>query len=68
MVPSAFEHHCLKINLTKINTLTTSFGNKIQNNTDTPRMKYLYNKLRKKLNGITIHQKKTEAWTIKRNK
>jgi len=35
----------MKINLAEINTLTNYFGNKIQNNTDTPCMKYLYNKL-----------------------
>jgi len=36
-----------------INVITNSFGNKI---TDSTRMKYLYNKILKELNGLTIHQ------------
>jgi len=52
-IPVVYEHHCLRINLTEINIITESFGNKIK---DSPRMKYLYNKLLNELNGITIHQ------------
>uniref|UniRef100_V9H1L4 Envelope protein n=2 Tax=Drosophila ananassae TaxID=7217 RepID=V9H1L4_DROAN len=58
--PSAFEHHCLTVNLTEINTITTYFGNKIQNSTDTPRIKFLYNKLIKELNGITLHKERRQ--------
>jgi len=48
-----YEHHCLRINLTETNIITKFFGKKIK---DSPGMKYLYNKLLKELNGITIHQ------------
>lgn len=55
-LPSAVEHHCLRINLTEINTITESFGNKILNTLAPTRNTFLYNKLLKELNGITIHQ------------
>jgi len=52
-IPVVYKHHCPRINLMDINVIINSFGNKI---TDAPRMKYLYNKILKELNGLTIHQ------------
>lgn len=53
---TTYEHHCLRINLTEIDTITNIFGNKILNSINSSRNTFLYTKLLKQLNGITIHQ------------
>lgn len=55
-IPSAFEHHCLRINLTQIETVTDYFAQIVPNHIHAPQLKYLYGKLLRELNGITLHQ------------
>lgn len=55
-MPSAYEHHCLRINLTGINSITDHFSQSIANYNNVPHIQLLYKKLLRELNGINLRQ------------
>lgn len=54
-LPTEFEHHCLRINITEIDKANNLFRKHLSNYTKSPHLKYLYGKLQRQLNGLTLH-------------
>jgi len=56
-IPSSFEHHCLRINLTEIDTIADYFEQRLRTDYHAPQVKFLYNKMRRELAGIALRHR-----------
>jgi len=53
-IPSSFEHHSLKINLTEIDIVVDYFEQRLRTDYHAPQINFLYNKIKRELAGITL--------------